>query len=245
MKYILFILLSISLSVNSQTTYNVLSTSTPCIDKVNLIPGDTLKTTDTKETFVWNGASWVRRQFSGYWSDLKNRPVIFDGTWNSLSGKPTIPLDQVQTDWNASSGLGVLLNKPATFTPSTHSHAESDITNLVTDLSGKQATLTRNTGLITYSALSNGTLALAFGTNSTVKVTPTATGSFTTTIPAAGTQCHLIILTSGTTSFTMTFGTGFKSVGTLATGTTTAKTFVVHFISDGTTVIEAGRTAAQ
>lgn len=97
----------------------------------------------------------------------------------------------------------------------------------------------------TFTALANGTLALAFATNRNVRVTPTATGSFTTTVPAAGVLCNLIILTSGTTSYTMTFGTGFKSQGTLATGTTTARYFVLQFISDGTSLLEVSRTTAM
>jgi hypothetical protein len=127
----------------------------------------------------------------------------------------------------------------------THTHAESDVTNLVTDLSAKQPTLTRATGAIVYSALANGTLALAFGTNSTVKVTPTATGSFTTTVPPAGCEAFLIIVTSGTASYTMTFGTGFRTIGTLATGTVTGKTFILEFISDGVGLNQVSRTAAQ
>jgi len=86
---------------------------------------------------------------------------------------------------------------------------------------------------------------MAFGTAATTKVTPNATTSFTTTVPAAGTVCHLIILTSGTSSYTITFGTGFKSTGTLATGTSSGKVFVIHWISDGTNLYEAGRTAAM
>jgi hypothetical protein len=101
------------------------------------------------------------------------------------------------------------------------------------------------TGGVVYAALASGTLALAFGTNSCVKVTPTATGTFTTTVPAAGVHVCLVILTSGTTSYTMTFGTGFKAVGTLATGTVTGKNFTVDFVSDGTSLIETGRTAAH
>lgn len=97
----------------------------------------------------------------------------------------------------------------------------------------------------TYQLLSNGATAIAFGTNATSKLTPTALATLTTTVPAAGTVCHLIILTSGTSSFTLTFGTGFKTTGTLTTGTTSGKVFVIHFISDGTTVNEAGRTAAM
>ena len=95
-----------------------------------------------------------------------------------------------------------------------------------------------------FTTLAAGTLALAFASKGVVQVTPNATGSFTSTVPPAGTRCTLIVLTSGTTSFTMTFGTGFKTAGTLATGTVTAKTFVFQFISDGTTLIEASRTTA-
>jgi len=36
----------------------------------------------------------------------------FDGDYNSLTGRPTIPAAQVQVDWNSSSGLTSILNKP-------------------------------------------------------------------------------------------------------------------------------------
>lgn len=95
-----------------------------------------------------------------------------------------------------------------------------------------------------YSTLAAGTTAMAFGTYSVVKVTPNATATFTTTIPAAGSRMTLIVLTSGTTSYTITFGTGFKTTGTLATGTVSARYFMVSFVSDGTSVLETGRTTA-
>lgn len=90
----------------------------------------------------------------------------------------------------------------------------------------------------------NGTLALAFATNQFVRVTPTAAGAFTTTVPVAGTLCTLIVLTSGTTSYSMTFGTGFRTTAALATGTVTAQRFVLQFVSDGTSLIPTLRTAA-
>ncbi len=98
---------------------------------------------------------------------------------------------------------------------------------------------------VKYIALSNGTTAMAFGVNRTVKVTPTATATFTTTVPTAGTTVVLMILTSGATSYTITFGSGFKPTGTLATGTTTNRVFCIHWISDGTNLYESGRTAAM
>ena len=37
----------------------------------------------------------------------------FDGSYNSLTNRPTIPAAQVNSDWNASSGVAVILNKPS------------------------------------------------------------------------------------------------------------------------------------
>lgn len=60
-----------------------------------------------------------------------------------------------------------------------------------------------------------------------------------------GQALKLIITTSGTSSYTLTFGTSFKTTGTLATGTTSAKVFVITFISDGTNYNEVARTTAM
>jgi hypothetical protein len=96
-----------------------------------------------------------------------------------------------------------------------------------------------------YAILPSGTLAMGFATNTCVKITPSATQTFTTTVPEAGKPRTLMILTSGTASRTITFGAGFKPTGTLATGTTSARVFVIHWISDGVNLYEAGRTAAM
>ena len=96
-----------------------------------------------------------------------------------------------------------------------------------------------------FTAHAAGTLAMALGTNKAVSVTPNATGTLTTTVSPAGSEAFVIVNTSGVTSYTLTFGTGFKSQGTLATGTVTAKTFVVSFVSDGTSMIETSRTVAM
>lgn len=96
----------------------------------------------------------------------------------------------------------------------------------------------------TFTTLANGATAIGLAANTTAKVTPTANATITTTVPAAGRARYLIILTSGTTSRTITFGTGFKAVGTLATGTVSGRTFVIHFVSDGSVLIEVSRTVA-
>jgi hypothetical protein len=110
-----------------------------------------------------------------------------------------------------------------------------------TQLDGKQA-------LPVYKAdYATDAVALAFNANDVAKVTPTANRTYTTTVPeaSAGQRKALIVLTSGTSSFTLTFGSGFKTTGTLATGTVSAKVFVINFISDGVSFIETSRTTAM
>lgn len=96
----------------------------------------------------------------------------------------------------------------------------------------------------TFASLAAGATAMALGTNTAVKVTPTASATYTTTVPAAGREVYILILTSGTTSRTITFGSGFKPSATLATGTVSGRVFVLSWISDGTNLYEVSRTAA-
>jgi len=96
-----------------------------------------------------------------------------------------------------------------------------------------------------YVVLANDTLAQALATNINTQITVTAARTLTTTVPAAGVRCSVTVVTSGTTSFVITFGAGFRNVGTLATGTTSGRAFVIHFMSNGTNLREEGRTAAM
>ncbi len=61
----------------------------------------------------------------------------------------------------------------------------------------------------------------------------------------AGHKFTIVVTTSGTTSRTLTFGSNFKTTGTLATGTTAAKVFSISFVFDGTNAVELGRTTAM
>lgn len=67
---------------------------------------------------------------SGAYSDLSGTPnlatVATSGSYNDLTNTPSIPAAQVQTDWNATTGMGVLLNKPSLATVAT-SGAYSDL----------------------------------------------------------------------------------------------------------------------
>jgi hypothetical protein len=73
--------------------------------------------TDAGTTWAWNGIAW----------DLVESPIDY----NNLINKPSIPGAQVQSDWNAVSGLGRILNKPA--------FAAVAISGQYADLSGKPA----------------------------------------------------------------------------------------------------------
>ena len=63
---------------------------------------------------------------SAAWSEVLANP-----TWATLSGKPSTFPPTLPIAWTDVSG------KPSTFPPSTHSHPQSEVTNLVTDLSLK------------------------------------------------------------------------------------------------------------
>ena len=72
-----------------------------------------------------NGTEWqVSDEIQSDWNEsnanitsyINNKPTLFSGNYNDLSNKPTIPAAQVQSDWNATSGLGEILNKPTILT---------------------------------------------------------------------------------------------------------------------------------
>jgi hypothetical protein len=66
-----------------------------------------------------------------------------------------------------------------------------------------------------------------------------------TTGCVSGQRMVLLVTTSGTNSYTLTFGANFKTTGTLATGTVTAKVFSIEFVYNGTSFVEVGRTTAM
>lgn len=114
--------------------------------------------------------------------------VATSGSYNDLSDKPTIPAAQVNSDWNATSGLAQILNKPNLATvatsgsyndlsnkptiPDTSNLANKDLSNLTTTGNAKfQAPLVSGTNIKTInstSLLGNGNINVADTTLSNV-----------------------------------------------------------------------------
>ncbi len=124
-------------------------------------------------------------------------------------------------------------------------------TNLYNAINGKQNTITvlpfANGGITGVTALgTTGTISVPM-TSRIFTCTPTAAITFNATGGIAGQTVTFIITTSGVNSFNLTFGTNFRKVGVLATGTTSARYFAVTFIclSDNGIWQEISRTAAQ
>ena len=97
---------------------------------------------------------------------------------------------------------------------------------------------------VTATSATTGTISVPM-TSRIITITPTGACTFNATGGVAGQMVTFVITTSGVSSFTLTFGTNFKKVGTLATGATSARFFTVTFIYDGIFWYEAGRTAVQ
>jgi hypothetical protein len=97
---------------------------------------------------------------------------------------------------------------------------------------------------ISFSARGTNTAEQNLAVNKLTTVVISADTTLTTTVPKVGSTAFVIVITSGASSRTVTFGTGFKSTGTLATGTDADRRFVFQFISDGTNLVEVSRTTA-
>jgi len=90
-----------------------------------------------------------------------------------------------------------------------------------------------------------GTMTTTLTNLTVMTITPTGACTFNASGGIAGQQCSFVVTTSGTTAFVLTWGTNYKTIGTLSTGTVTAKVFTVNFVYDGTNWNEQSRTTAM
>jgi hypothetical protein len=93
-----------------------------------------------------------------------------------------------------------------------------------------------------YSLLTANSTSMPFASFTVVQLPVSAPLTLTSTVPAAGTICFLIIETQGTNSRTVNFNTSqFFVAGVVNTGAVAGKTFTLTFISNGNRLIETGR----
>lgn len=109
-----------------------------------------------------NPSAYISSVPAQSWTSITGKPtfaiVATSGAYADISGTPTIPAAQVQTDWNATIGMGVLLNKPTlqNLTAGTNiSIASGVINNTAPD---QVVSLTGAGGLIPSGAYPNFTL---------------------------------------------------------------------------------------
>ena len=131
--------------------------------------------------------------------------VATSGSYNDLTDKPTIPAAQVNSDWNAVSGVEQILNKPSLATVATSGN--------YSDLSGTPTIPTVNDATLTIQK--NGSTVETFTANASSSVTanitvPTQTSELTNNsgyvadngVLAAGTGSSLSLTLSKSSSFT-------------------------------------------
>lgn len=120
------------------------------------------------------------------------------------------------------------------------------VVNLATQVFGILGTANGGTGqnrTVVTALGTTGTVSMDFSLGQIYTITPTGAVTLNATNCATGKEATVIVLTSGTTTFTITPTTNFKGTP-LATGTTTAKTFGWSFVCNGTTAVQMGSATA-
>ena len=129
------------------------------------IPTKTSELTNDSGFITDSGLATVAT--TGDYDDLLNKPTIpaaqVNSDWNAISGvakilnKPTIPAAQVNSDWNATSGVAEILNKPTIPAAQVNSdwNASSGVAQILNKptIPTKTSELTNDSGFITNSGL--------------------------------------------------------------------------------------------
>lgn len=103
----------------------------------------------------------------------------------------------------------------------------------------------KNGGVGTVVLTPATTVSVDFSLATTFTLTPAQAETLNAVNCVAGESGTIIVTTSGASSFVLTFLTNFKTTGTLATGTVTAKVFTISFRCNGATATEMSRTVAM
>lgn len=155
--------------------------------------------------------------------------VATTGSYNDLSNRPTIPSGQVNSDWNASSGLAQILNKPSLAAVAT-SGAYSDLSGRPTALSA----FTNDSGYITSSALSPY-LTSASAASTYVPVTRTVNGHALSADVTVSKSDVGLGSVENTALSTWAGSTNITTLGTIVTGTWSGTAIVDAKIASAST----------
>ncbi|WP_233872541.1 hypothetical protein [Paraburkholderia adhaesiva] len=152
---------------------------------------------------------------SGQYSDLSGLPafaaVATSGSYNDLLNKPSIPAAQVNSDWNATSGIAQILNRPNLATvatsgsyadlsgkpsiPSTYILPPATTSKLGGIIAGN-GTMIAPDGTLSTGATATAIVNLTAGASVTLDLTPLSEGApeILFNLPvAAGTNCAVTI----------------------------------------------------
>lgn len=175
-------------------------------------------------------------------SDLAT--VATSGSYNDLSNKPTIPAAQVNADWNATSGVARILNKPTIPTVPTNVSAFTNDAGYITSsaLSGYATqTWVGQQGFITGITSTDVTTALGYtpynssnpsGFITSAALTPYALSANLATVATSGSYSDL--------SNTPTIPTVNNATITFTQGGTTKGTITLNQASNQTIAFDAG-----
>jgi hypothetical protein len=165
--------------------------------------------------------------------------------YNNLINKPSIPAAQVQSDWTAVSGLGVVLNKPALFSGSyTDLTNKPSIPSSLSTLTGVTITTPSAGQILKYNGSQwiNDADATAggAGAGTVTTVSVASANGFTGTVATASSTPAITITTSitgvlkgnGTAVSAATAGTDYQAPITLTTtGSSGAATFSANTLN--------------
>ena len=115
------------------------------------VQSDWAETNTESVSYIKNKPSLATVATTGSYSDLSGTPslsnVATSGNYDDLLNKPTIPNAQVNSDWNASSGISQILNKPTLSIVAT-SGSFNDLLDKPT-IPTKTSELTNDSGFLT------------------------------------------------------------------------------------------------
>jgi len=190
------------------------------------------------------------------WRFLDAVHVTFSPSSSSAltSGNVADTLEELEALIASSVGAIVVHAIDVTYEPSSASGLIStNVEAAIEELAGRATDFSELTGTIAANQCDPAVTAL--GTTGIVSLDPvlgniftiTPTGNVTLNAASApaGAKVVIHVTTSGTSSFSITPNTNFKSQGVLATGTVSGKTFSISFDGNGANLVEACRTAAM